>query len=176
MSLQVDRKVRHSLIVLALAVAAAMVLVASVTMGSVALSWKALWTGLATRDSLAGALIYELRLPRALTAFAAGGVLALAGVLMQVLLRNPLADPYVMGISGGAAVGALTGILIGFSGVAVDAAAMTGALACTTPATCWGWRWPARCWSSHSPVTANNGLRSASCSPASSLPRAPARS
>ncbi|MET0656677.1 MAG: iron ABC transporter permease [Steroidobacteraceae bacterium] len=128
---QVDRKFRHSLVLLGLGLAAAVVLVASVTIGSVTISWDALWTGLLTRDSLAGALIYELRLPRALTAFAAGGVLALAGVLMQVLLRNPLADPFVMGVSGGAAVGALTGILIGLSGIVVDAAAMIGALAST---------------------------------------------
>ena len=53
----------------------------------------------------ARAIVRELRLPRALAAFATGGLLALAGALMQVLLRNPLADPYVLGISGGAAVG-----------------------------------------------------------------------
>ena len=51
----------------------------------------------------------DLRLPRALAAFATGGLLALAGTLMQVLMRNPLADPYVLGISGGAAVAALAG-------------------------------------------------------------------
>jgi iron complex transport system permease protein len=52
-------------------------------------------------------VIRGLRLPRALAAFACGGLLALAGALMQILLRNPLADPYVLGISGGASVGAL---------------------------------------------------------------------
>lgn len=132
MSLQIDSKLRHSLILLALAAAAVVVLVGSVTSGSVAIGWGELWQGLLARDnSLAGALIYDLRLPRALTAFAAGGVLAIAGVLMQVLLRNPLADPFVMGVSGGAAVGALSGILIGLGGFAVDAAAMAGALAST---------------------------------------------
>ena len=50
----------------------------------------------------AHALVVELRLPRALTAFAVGGLLAVAGVLMQVLLRNPLAEPYILGSSGGA--------------------------------------------------------------------------
>ena len=49
-------------------------------------------------------------MPRVLSAFAIGGLLALSGVLMQVLLRNPLADPYIMGISGGAALGALIGL------------------------------------------------------------------
>jgi iron complex transport system permease protein len=66
-----------------------------------------------------------------LTAFAAGGVLAIAGVLMQVLLRNPLADPYVMGVSGGAAVAALAAMLIGIVGIGIDAAATVGALATT---------------------------------------------
>jgi len=55
------------------------------------------------QDPVAREVILNLRLPRALNAFSTGGLLALAGVLMQVLLRNPLADPYVLGISGGAA-------------------------------------------------------------------------
>ncbi len=52
-------------------------------------------------------IFWLLRLPRALSAFAVGGLLALAGALMQLLLRNPLADPYVLGVSGGAATGAM---------------------------------------------------------------------
>ncbi len=74
-------------------------------------------------------LVLGLRLPRALSAFAVGGLLSLAGVLMQVLLRNPLADPYILGTSGGAAVGALTAIMIGLTPWAVDASAFAGALA-----------------------------------------------
>ena len=72
----------------------------------------------------------ELRLPRALAAFAVGGLLALAGALMQVLLRNPLADPYILGISGGAAVGALGAMLAGAAAL-VTPAALAGALAST---------------------------------------------
>lgn len=60
--------------------------------------------------SLYGTLI-ELRVQRALGAMVTGASLSLAGVLMQALLRNPLADPYVLGISGGAAVGALSALL-----------------------------------------------------------------
>ena len=56
-------------------------------------------------------LMLSLRVPRTLTAFAVGALLALAGALMQVLLRNPLADPYVLGLSGGAAAGALLSML-----------------------------------------------------------------
>ena len=57
-------------------------------------------------DSIEYEIVMGLRLPRALAAFGAGGLLALSGALMQILLRNPLADPYVLGLSGGAAVGA----------------------------------------------------------------------
>lgn len=74
------------------------------------------------------ALILGLRLPRALTAFAVGGLLAVAGVMMQVLLRNPLAEPYILGTSGGAAVAALSGMLLGWASVMIDAAAFAGAL------------------------------------------------
>jgi iron complex transport system permease protein len=77
------------------------------------------------------ALLTELRLPRALTAFAVGGLLAVAGVLMQVLLRNPLAEPYILGSSGGAAVAALAAMMLGLGSLAVDAAAFGGALAAT---------------------------------------------
>ena len=58
-------------------------------------------------------IVWKLRLPRVLAAFSCGALLALAGTLMQVLLRNPLADPYVFGISGGAALGVMFGMLIG---------------------------------------------------------------
>ncbi|HEV3079919.1 MAG TPA: iron chelate uptake ABC transporter family permease subunit, partial [Gemmataceae bacterium] len=82
----------------------------------------------ADAGSLVRQVIFELRLPRALNAFSTGGLLALAGVLMQVLLRNPLADPYVLGISGGAAVAALGAMLFGFGGLFIDWAAGIGAL------------------------------------------------
>jgi iron complex transport system permease protein len=75
-------------------------------------------------------IVRELRLPRALAAFAVGGLLAVAGALMQVLLRNPLADPYILGISGGAAVGALAAMLAGIAAL-VSPAAFAGALVST---------------------------------------------
>jgi len=55
-------------------------------------------------------IVWKLRVPRVLAAFSCGALLAMAGALMQVLLRNPLADPYVFGISGGAALGMLLGL------------------------------------------------------------------
>lgn len=76
-------------------------------------------------------ILLQLRLPRALAAFGTGAALALAGAFMQVLLRNPLADPYVLGTSGGAAVAALGAMLLGYVGLVVDLAAFTGALLST---------------------------------------------
>jgi iron complex transport system permease protein len=77
--------------------------------------------------SLAASLL-DLRLSRALTGFITGASLALSGVMMQALLRNPLADPYVLGISGGASVGALLTIFLYGSFWMVDMAAFGGAL------------------------------------------------
>lgn len=82
-----------------------------------------------TGGSLAGEVVRTLRLPRALAGLACGGLLALAGTLMQVLLRNPLADPYVLGISGGASVGALLTMLLGLPLMMLHAGAFAGALA-----------------------------------------------
>ncbi len=73
-------------------------------------------------------VVRHLRLPRAVAVFVCGGLLATAGALMQVLLRNPLADPYILGVSGGAAVGALGAMLLGVAPFFVDAAAFAGAL------------------------------------------------
>ena len=78
-------------------------------------------------DSLSASLL-ELRASRALVAFATGGALALAGLMMQALLRNPLADPYVLGVSSGASVGALLALLLMASTLMVDAAALAGAI------------------------------------------------
>jgi len=82
----------------------------------------------ATESTLEQQILRELRIPRTLAGFVTGAMLALAGVLMQVLLRNPLADPYILGVSGGAAVGALSAILLGLAGVWIANAAFTGAM------------------------------------------------
>ena len=73
-------------------------------------------------------VVRSLRLPRALSGFACGGLLALSGALLQVLLRNPLADPYVLGVSGGASVGALLAMLFGFAAAGINGLAFAGAL------------------------------------------------
>jgi iron complex transport system permease protein len=79
-------------------------------------------------ESLAASLL-ELRAGRALVAFVTGGALALAGVMMQALLRNPMADPYILGISAGASVGALLALMLMCAALTVDAAALAGAVA-----------------------------------------------
>jgi iron complex transport system permease protein len=80
----------------------------------------------------ASAVIWSLRLPRALVAVLVGAGLAAVGTVMQALLRNPLADPGVTGVSAGAAVGAVAGIVLGFAGSlswGVPLAAFAGAAA-----------------------------------------------
>jgi len=101
----------------------------SLALGSVPISAGELVSALATdAPSLARDIVLELRLPRAMAAFAVGGLLALSGAILQVLLRNPLADPYVLGVSGGASVAALVAIMLSLPAAAVDGFAALGAL------------------------------------------------
>ncbi|MDR0251267.1 MAG: iron ABC transporter permease [Burkholderiales bacterium] len=97
-----------------MAVLALAVLLLALLTGSVKITFSELWADWRNDDDAVTviAIVRDLRLPRALAAFACGGLLALAGAIMQLLLRNPLADPYVLGVSGGAAVGALLSWLI----------------------------------------------------------------
>ncbi len=73
-------------------------------------------------------VLLAVRLPRVLAAFGVGSLLALSGVLLQALFRNSLADPYVLGASGGAAVGALLAMIAGAAAIIVQSAAVAGAL------------------------------------------------
>ena len=120
---------RALLVLLSLTLLSVASLVVALAAGSLVLSLGDVLSMLAGEDNTARAVVFDLRLPRALAAFACGGLLALAGALMQVLLRNPLADPYVLGISGGAGVGALSAMLLGLAGLAVPGFAFAGALA-----------------------------------------------
>jgi len=82
----------------------------------------------AAHDPMSGTILWELRLPRLLTAFAVGGLLALAGAWFQVLLGNPLAEPYVLGVAGSASAGAVTGLMfMPESAWAMSAGAFAGA-------------------------------------------------
>jgi iron complex transport system permease protein len=78
-------------------------------------------------DEIAREIVWGVRAPRALAGFACGGLLALAGALLQVLLRNPLADPAILGVSGGAAAGALAAMLFGAAAAGVNLSALLGA-------------------------------------------------
>jgi iron complex transport system permease protein len=122
-----NRRLLTMLILLALAPLA---LWFALSHGSLDIGTSELWRALlGNRDNAtAWLVVHELRLPRALAAFAVGGLLALSGALLQVLLRNPLADPYVLGVSGGAACAALLSMLGGLGIGWVRGNAFLGAL------------------------------------------------
>jgi iron complex transport system permease protein len=105
------------------------VLLGSVLIGggdsTIAASWKAL---VSPAETPMHAIVWELRIPRAVAAYGVGGLLAISGCLMQILVRNPLADPYTLGLSGGAAVGALGAMLAGAGALATALGAASGAL------------------------------------------------
>jgi len=109
---------------------ATVVFCASLCIGSSDISLPRVLRALAgADDETVRSVLLQVRLPRLLAAFGVGGLLALAGVFLQALFRNPLADPYVLGVSGGAAVGALCAMLAGLAALAVQSAAVAGALA-----------------------------------------------
>ena len=99
--------------------------------------------------ALASQILWELRAPRVAAAFACGGLLALAGALMQTLFRNPLAEPYLLGVSGGAGLLALLGMAAGLAWPWVSALAFIGSLLALTLAAALGGRLLAR---DHTPL------------------------
>jgi iron complex transport system permease protein len=100
----------------------------AVAFGSVDLAPGQLADALLGRgDEIAREIVWGVRVPRALAGFACGALLALAGTLLQVLLRNPLADPAILGVSGGAAAGALAAMLLGAAAATINVAALAGA-------------------------------------------------
>ncbi|MCW8885728.1 MAG: iron ABC transporter permease [Motiliproteus sp.] len=120
-------------ILLVLSIACLLTLVLSLSVGSLAIPLENLpsllfSSQLSEQSSLHYNVVVDLRLPRTLSAMLVGAELALAGCLMQVLLRNPLADPYVLGVSGGASVGALIAMLLGLAGWQVSGSALIGAI------------------------------------------------
>ncbi|OGP61433.1 MAG: ABC transporter permease [Deltaproteobacteria bacterium RBG_13_49_15] len=86
--------------------------------------------GSGLNDAMTSAIIWDIRLPRILMASLVGATLALGGLVFQAILRNSLAEPYILGISGGSAIGAIIGILLGFSRFpGVSLTAFSGSLA-----------------------------------------------
>jgi iron complex transport system permease protein len=115
---------------LILLVLAAAVFAAALLTGSSGIGLRAALAALAgSGDETTRNVLIVVRLPRVLAAFGVGSLLALSGVLLQALFRNPLADPYVLGVSGGAAVGALLAMMAGAAALLVQSAAVAGALA-----------------------------------------------
>ena len=100
-------------------------------------------------DALAAQILWQLRGPRVAAAFACGGLLALAGALMQTLFRNPLAEPYLLGVSGGAGLMALLGMAAGLAWPWVSALAFIGSLLALMLAALFGGRLLAR---DHTPL------------------------
>ncbi len=118
------------LALLALLLAAA--LLASALLGAVPLTPGDVWGALAGRgDPASLSIVRELRLPRAMQGALVGAALAASGATFQALLRNPLAEPYILGVSGGAAVGAVGAVVLGWARYApwaIPLAAFSGAI------------------------------------------------
>ena len=139
------RKIAAPVIFVLLFAAAAVSFVISLTFGSVAYDAIDVWDvvaahiGIIPGDDVFGStidsVVWSLRAPRGLLALIVGAGLALAGVVMQTLVRNPLADPYLLGVSSGASVGATAVITIGvftsFGLYTISVGALFGALAAT---------------------------------------------
>ena len=109
--------------------------VASLLVGSVPIAPADAFAALAgDGDAATRTIVRDLRLPRALLGLLVGGALALSGAALQALLGNPLADPYLLGVSGGAACGTLAAVVLGlgtaglFGSFALPLASLAGAL------------------------------------------------
>ncbi len=118
-------RLRAAVLLLVAALVLTLSLICGSTLSNPASVWHALTGG---GDPLTRAVVLELRLPRLLNAFGVGSLLALTGVALQALFRNPLADPYILGVSGGAAFGAICAMAAGLAAFAVQGAAAAGAL------------------------------------------------
>ena len=105
-----------------------MAILVAVSVGSASITWSDL-----SHDGIARTILMQIRVPRVLAAALVGAILAVAGLTFQTLLRNPLADPFILGVSGGAAAGAAVASALGwgrFPGL-VQLVAFAGACAAT---------------------------------------------
>ena len=108
----------RALTVMAAATALGLIVIASLAIGARDLTPAELWDGLTRADPIAAAVVWEQRLPRTAVGLLAGAGLAVAGVLMQTLTRNPLADPRIFGVAAGASLGVVIGLsVLGLTGI-----------------------------------------------------------
>ena len=130
------RVVKPALIAIALVVALLASIAVAVTIGAADLAvgdvigsvFSHLGIGTSPLDALRDGIVWDLRLPRILTAAAVGAGLALSGAVMQAITRNQLADPYLLGLSSGASLGAVSVLLLGVA-ILLPVAAFAGAIA-----------------------------------------------
>ncbi|HXV75075.1 MAG TPA: iron ABC transporter permease [Candidatus Polarisedimenticolaceae bacterium] len=106
---------------------------AAASLGAGRLSLLALWQSVSADERIARTILLDVRLPRVALAGLLGGALTVAGLVFQALLRNPLADPYILGVAGGASIGGVLALVLGpatwLYGAGLPAAAFCGALA-----------------------------------------------
>lgn len=118
---------------IALSAAVLIAAVLGVTGGSAPLSLAEVWNALlGSGDATQVAIVQALRLPRVALGVIVGAGLAASGTALQATLRNPLAEPYLLGVSGGAAVGAVLAVTAGFGGAFIPLAAFAGAAGAVT--------------------------------------------
>lgn len=126
------QKMSFPMLIVLLCIAVAVAFAFSLTMGNASISVIQAWRDLlAHQPSLHQTVVWEIRLPRVILAVLVGATLGLAGAAMQGFLRNPLAEPGILGVSSGAALGAVVVLYFGLSAVAwywLPGAAITGAL------------------------------------------------
>src|SRR5881227_3650999 len=107
----------------------AVAMILAVAIGTISLTPLQVWNALLGRgDPTHLTVVRELRLPRALLAALVGAGLGMSGAALQGTLRNPLAEPYLLGVSGGAAVGAVLAVSLGVSITLLPIAAFAGAI------------------------------------------------
>ncbi|MBE2997773.1 iron chelate uptake ABC transporter family permease subunit [Nocardiopsis sp. HNM0947] len=132
------RRTRPALLLAGGLAALALSVTVTVTIGPASITPAGVWASLGARlgigesplTPIQDGIVWDLRMPRTLIAAVCGAGLALCGAVMQSLLRNPLADPFVLGVSSGASTGAVAVIVLGWGGgvVSLSAGAFVGAL------------------------------------------------
>ncbi len=134
---------RFLVVLVALLVASPLVIALAMSAGAVSLPLGAVWSTVAGHllgrpdqgSAIDDQIIWQVRAPRVLMAYVVGAGLAVAGTVLQAVMRNPLADPYVLGVSSGASIAAVAVLTLGgvaaggfLAGVGVSAAAFAGAV------------------------------------------------